>query len=78
MTEPSEIRAGDRVTLRGSDPPKAGRVIEVLDRSAGFLMDQPSAGDAGRVADKLAWVSWEGEIRRTAEQLADLIKLTEE
>jgi hypothetical protein len=77
MTEPSEIRAGDKVTLRGSDPPKVGHVIEVLNRSADFRADKPSAGDPGSVPDNLAWVSWEGETKRAAERLADLIKRTE-
>jgi hypothetical protein len=49
VTEPSEIRAGDRVTLRGSDPPKVGKVVGWLNRSADFRADKPSAGDPGSV-----------------------------
>lgn len=64
MTEPSEIRAGDRVTLRGSDPPKVGKVVGWLNRSADFRADKPSAGDPGSVPDVLASVK--GKARQRA------------
>ena len=75
MTEPGEIRAGDRVMLRGSDPPKTGEVVGVLNRSAEFRPDKASAGDSGSVPDDLAWVLWDGETVPATERLADLIKL---
>jgi hypothetical protein len=78
MTEPGEIRAGDKVMLRCSDPPKVGHVIEVLNWSADFRADKPSAGDAGSVPAVLASVRWQGEAKGVPERLADLIKLTEE
>jgi hypothetical protein len=74
MTEPaSEIRPGDKVMLRGSDPPKTGKVIGLLDRAAGFLA---SESGLGQVADVLASVQWEGSSKGVPEELADLIKLT--
>jgi hypothetical protein len=77
MTESSEqpgsdIRAGDRVTLRGSGPPMAGRVLTILYRSADWL---PGDFPTGKVPDVLAVVSWEGGTAPVAEQPADLIKL---
>jgi hypothetical protein len=78
VTEPSEIRAGDRVTLRGSDPPKVGKVVGWLNRSANFRADKPSAGDPGSVPDVLASVKWEGQAKGVPQRLADLDKLTEE
>src|SRR5207302_8581434 len=75
MTEPSEIRAGDRVTLRGSDPPKAGRVIGVLDVGADLLSRLP-AGYPQPGPPNMAWVSWKGETKPAVERLADLIELT--
>jgi hypothetical protein len=74
MTEPaSEIRPGDKVMLRGSDPPKTGKVIGLLNRSAGFTA---SESGPGQVADVLASVQWKGRGKGVPEQLADLIKLT--
>ncbi len=69
MTEPSEIRAGDNVTLRGSDPPKTGHVLTILYRSADW-----EAGDfpAGQVPDVLAAVAWQGETQPVAKRPADL------
>jgi hypothetical protein len=78
MTEPSEIRPGDRVMLRGGHPPKTGKVIGWLNRSADFRADKPSAGDPGSVPDVLASVKWEGEAKGVPVRLADLIKLAEE
>jgi hypothetical protein len=78
VTEPSEIRAGDRVTLRGSDPPKVGKVIGWLNRSADFRADKPSAGDPGSVPDVLASVKWEGQAKGVPQRPADLEKLTED
>jgi hypothetical protein len=77
MTEPndqpgSDIRAGDKVTLRGSDPPKTGRVLTILCRSADWL---PGDFPAGQVPDVLAVVAWKGETSPIAERPADLIKL---
>jgi hypothetical protein len=78
MTEPSEIRAGDKVTLRGSDPPKVGRVIGVLNLHAGFLAGYLPVGTAENLLDVLAWTWWKGEPHPVNERVADLIKLTEE
>jgi hypothetical protein len=80
MTEASEepggdIRAGDKVTLRGSNPPKVGRVLTLLNRSADWL---PGDFPTGKVPDVLAVVVWKGGTSPVAEQPADLIKLTEE
>ena len=75
MTEPSEIRAGDKVTLRGSPLSKVGHVLTILNRSADWL---PADFPAGQVPDVLAVVAWQGEAAPVAEQPADLIKLTEE
>jgi hypothetical protein len=75
MTEPSEIRAGDKVTLRGSDPPKVGHVLTILNRSADWL---PADFPAEQVPDVLAVVAWQGGTAPVAERPADLIKLTEE
>jgi hypothetical protein len=77
MTEASEqpgsdIRAGARVTLRGSDPPKIGRVLTIVYRSADWL---PGDFPTGQVPDVLAVVSWKGGTAPVAEQPADLIKL---
>lgn len=72
MIEPSEISAGDRVTLRGSDPPKVGRVLTILNRSADWL---PADFPAGQIPDVLAVVAWQGETTPVAERPADLIKL---
>jgi hypothetical protein len=74
-TVPTEIRAGDKVTLRGSDPPKVGHVLTILNRSADWF---PADFPAGQVPDVLALVAWQGEATPVAEQPADLIKLTEE
>jgi hypothetical protein len=75
MTESGEIRAGDRVVLRGSDAPKLGKVVEVLKRSAEFRADKPAAGDPGSVPDAMASVKWDGETKLATERLADLTKL---
>ena len=72
MTESSEIRAGDKVTLRSSDPPKVGQVLTIVNRSADWL---PGDFPAGQVPDVLAVVARQGETRPVAERPADLIKL---
>jgi hypothetical protein len=68
----SDIRAGDRVTLRGSDPPKIGRVLTILYRSADWL---PGDFPTGQVPDVPAVVSWKGGTAPVAEQPDNLIKL---
>lgn len=66
----SDIRAGDRVTLR-DDMQKLGYVIDVLEHRADWLpAGHPRPGDSN-----MAWVSWKGETAPVVEQLADLIKL---
>jgi hypothetical protein len=70
----SDIRPGDRVMLRGSDPPKMGTVVGPLNRSADFL---PPGSESGQVPDVLASVKWDGHAKGVPENLADLIKLTE-
>jgi hypothetical protein len=77
MTEASEqpgndILAGDMVTLRGSDPPKIGRVLTILYRSADWL---PGDFPTGKIPDVLAAVVWKGEPKPVIEQPADLHKL---
>ena len=73
MTEASgHIRAGDRVTLRGSNPPKMGDVIDVLTLGAGWIPGGlPQASDPAN----MAWVSWKGAPKPVAEELNDLVKL---
>jgi hypothetical protein len=73
MTEPtSGIRAGDKVTLRGSGPAKMGHVLTILNRSADWL---PADFPTGQVPDVLAVVSWKGGTAPVAEQPDNLIKL---
>jgi hypothetical protein len=71
MTEPNDIRAGDRVTLRGSDPPTEGYVIDVLTVGADFI----PAGYPQPADPNMAWISWKGAATPVVERLADLIKL---
>lgn len=66
----NDISAGDRVTLRGSDPPKTGRVLTILYRSADWL---PGDFPAGQVPDVLAVVAWKGGTSPVAERPDDLI-----
>jgi hypothetical protein len=66
----SDIRAGDSVTLRGSDPPKTGHVLTILYRSADWL---PGDFPAGQVPDVLAVVAWKGGTSPVAERPEDLI-----
>ena len=68
------VRAGDRLTLRGSHPPKEGHVLTILNRSADWL---PGDFPAGQVLDILAVVAWQGETTPVAERPADLIRLTD-
>jgi len=82
MTEASEqpgsdIRAGDRVTLRGSDPPKIGRVLTVLYRSADWL---PGDFPTGQVPDVPAVVLVErrDRARRRAARQSDQTAVTAE
>jgi hypothetical protein len=71
MTEPSEIRPGDKVTLRSSEPAKTGKVIDVLAVSADFIpAGYPQPGDPN-----MAWISWKGATAPVVERLADLTKL---
>jgi hypothetical protein len=75
MTEPSqqpgdEIRAGDKVAHRHR-PGRVGHVDEVLKRGAGFF-----PLDLDSEIDRVAGVKWEGEDKRVAEPVADLIKRT--
>jgi hypothetical protein len=77
MTQPSGqpgsgIRAGDNVMLRGSHPPKTGKVIGLLDRSADFL---PPESESGQIPDVLASVQWKGKTKGVPERLDDLVKL---
>jgi hypothetical protein len=64
----TEIKAGDKVTLRNGDPQKVGGVEGLCPMYGGWL----SSGTAN-VLFVLAWVSWEGE--KTLERVDDLIKL---
>jgi hypothetical protein len=75
MTEPSdqpgdEIRAGGTVAHRHR-PVRVGHVDEVLKRGASFFPP-----DVDSHIDFVAWVKWEGENKRVAEPVADLIKWT--
>jgi hypothetical protein len=50
-------------------PGRVGRVDEVLKRGASFF-----PLDLDSEIDRVAWVKWEGEHKRVAEPVADLIK----
>ncbi len=70
MTEPSEIRAGDRVRRRDSED--EGDVAEVLPFYGGF------EGGPDTLLLTVAVVRWTGTRQRTVVRVEDLDKLAED
>ena len=64
----TDIRAGDKVTLRNGDPQRVGDVVGLYPMYSGW-----QAAGTMDVLFVVAWVSWEGE--KTLERVEDLIKM---
>jgi hypothetical protein len=71
----SNIKAGDRVTRRGSAAREEGSVIEVHRHGAGFVVPDRHLPPPG--PDDVAWVLWDGATVPVTERLADLDKVAD-